>query len=88
VIASSATSVRTRARDRATVSGQITNRSEAPQDGLEVYAYALSGDRIVAAGATLLESLGAGATQAVQVPLVGSPGLSAVHLETPPTNLR
>ena len=87
-IASSVTSVRSRGRDRATVSGRITNRSDAPQDGLEVYAYALSGDRIVAAGATLLESLGSGATQAVKVPLVGNPGSSAVRLETPPTNLR
>ena len=87
-IALSVTSVRSRGRDRATVSGRITNRSDAPQDGLEVYAYALSGDRIVAAGATLLESLGSGATQAVKVPLVGNPGSSAVRLETPPTNLR
>jgi hypothetical protein len=87
-IASSVTSVRSRGRDRATVSGRITNRSEAPQDGLEVYAYALSGDRLVAAGTALLDSLGSGATQVAKVPLVGNPGSSAVHLETPPTNLR
>jgi hypothetical protein len=87
-ITSSLTSVRSRGRDRATVSAQIENRSEAPQDGLAVYAYALSGDRLVAAGTALLGSLGSGATQAVQVPLVGKPGSSAVHLETPPTNLR
>ena len=53
-----------------------------------MYAYALSGDRLVAAGTAPLDSLGSGATQAVQVPLVGQPGSSAVHLETPPTNLR
>jgi hypothetical protein len=87
-ITSSLTSVRSRGRDRATVSAQIENRSEAPQDGLEVYAYALSGDRLVAAGTAPLDSLGSGATQAVQVSLVGKPGSSAVHLETPPTNLR
>jgi hypothetical protein len=87
-ITSSVTSVRSRGRDRAIASGQITNHSEAPQDGFEVYAYALSGDRLVAAGATLLDSLGSGATRVVRIPLVGTPGSSAVHLETPPTNLR
>ena len=87
-IVSSVTSVRSSGRDRTTVSGQIENRSEAPQDGLEVYAYALSGDRLVAAGTAPLDSLDSGATQAVQVPLVGKPGSSAVHLEIPPTNLR
>ena len=87
-IASSVTSVRSRGLDRTTVSGQIENHSEAPQDGLEVYAYALSGDRLVAAGTALVESLGAGAKQAVQIALLGSPGPSAVRLETPPTNVR
>jgi len=87
-IASSVTSVRSRSRDRAIVSGQITNRSEAPQDGLEVYAYALSGDRLVAAGTALLESVGAGAKQAVQIAVLGNPGSATVHLETPPTTLR
>ena len=87
-ITPSLTSLRSRGRDRATVGAQIENRSEAPQDGLEVYAYALSGDRLVAAGTAPLDSLDSGATQAVQVPLVGKPGSSAVHLEIPPTNLR
>ena len=53
-----------------------------------MYAYALAGDRLVAAGTAPLDSLDSGATQAVQVPLVGKPGSSAVHLEIPPTNLR
>jgi hypothetical protein len=87
-ITSSLTSVRSRGRDRLTLGALIENRSEAPQDGLEVYAYALSGDGLVAAGTAPLNSLGSGATQAVQVRLVGKPGSSAVHLETPPTNLR
>jgi hypothetical protein len=87
-IASSVTAVRSREHDRATVSGQIDNHSEAPQDGLEVYAYALSGDRLVAAGNALLESVGAGAKQAVQISVLGNPGSAAVHLETPPTTLR
>ena len=82
------TSVRSRGHDRATVSGQIDNHSEAPQDGLEVYAYALSGDRLVAAGTALLESVGAGAKQAVQIAVLGNPGSTAMHLETPPTNVR
>src|SRR5262249_11383222 len=87
-IAPSVTSGRSRGRDRAIVSGQVTNNSETPQDGFEVYAYALSGERLVAAGAALLDSLGSGATRVVKIPLVGNPGSSAVHLETPPTNLR
>jgi hypothetical protein len=53
-----------------------------------VYAYALSGDRLLAAGTAPLESLGAGAKQAVRIALLGSPGSTAVHLESPPTNLR
>jgi hypothetical protein len=87
-IALSVTAVRSLGRGRAAVNGVIENHSEAPQDGLEVYAYALSGDRLLAAGTAPLESLGAGAKQAVRIALLGSPGSTAVHLESPPTNLR
>jgi len=87
-IASSVTSVRSRGRGRSILAVQVTNRSEVPQDDLEVYAYALSGDRLVAGGTALLGSLGAGAREAVQIPLVGKPAASTVRLETPPTNLR
>jgi hypothetical protein len=87
-IASSVTSVRSRGRGLALLTATIANRSDVGQAGLEAYAYALSGERLVAAGAASIDSLGPGAKRRVQIPLVGDPGASSVHLETPPTNLR
>lgn len=87
-IVPSVTSVRSSGGDRATAEALVRNRSGVSQDGLEVYAYALSGDRLIAAGAAPLESLEAEAKKSVQIPLIGDPGSAAVHLVIPPTNLR
>jgi hypothetical protein len=86
-IASSVTSVG-RAGQRGTAAGQITNRSGVSQTGLQVYAYALSGPRLVAAGTASVGALDSGAQTAVRIPLLGDPGASALQLQTPPTNLR
>lgn len=87
-IASSVTAVSPRGHARALASAQIANRSDISQAELEVYAYAISGDSLVAAGTATVENLRSGAKRAVQIPLLGSPGSSAVQLQTPPTNLR
>jgi hypothetical protein len=87
-IASSVTSVSPRGHGRAVASAQIANRSDISQAEVEVYAYAISGDRLVAAGTAVVESLGSGAKRAVQIPLLGNPGSGVVQLQTPPTNLR
>jgi hypothetical protein len=86
-IASSVTSV-ARAGQHATAAGQITNRSGVSQTGLQVYAYALSGQRLVAAGTANVGTLDSGAQTGVRIPLLGDPGASALQLQTPPTNLR
>ncbi|HWX52691.1 MAG TPA: hypothetical protein VNY34_05325 [Solirubrobacteraceae bacterium] len=86
-IASSVTSVG-RAGQRAIAAGHITNRSSVSQTGLQVYAYALSGQRLVAAGTATVSTLVSGTQAAVQIPLVGDPGSSALQLQIPPTNLR
>jgi hypothetical protein len=86
-IGSSVTSVG-RAGRRAIAAGQIANRSGVSQTGLQVYAYALSGQRLVAAGTASVSTLDPRAQTAVQIPLLGDPGSSALQLQIPPTNLR
>jgi hypothetical protein len=87
-IVSSVTSVRPSRSDHAIVTAVVTNRSRVSQDGLEVYAYALSGDRLIAAGAAPLDSLDGEAKKSLQIPLLGDPGAGAVHLVIPPTNFQ
>ena len=86
-IASSLTGVR-RGRNRSVASVRLTNDSAASQHGLQVYAYALSGQRLVAAGTAPLASLGSGATKTLRIPLLGDPGKSTVQVQIPPTNRR
>jgi hypothetical protein len=87
-IASSVTALSAQGRAAAALGAEISNRSGVPQDALQSYAYALAGERLVAAGTAPLGSLGSGAVKALQLKLLGNPGSSAVHVETPPTNLR
>lgn len=87
-ISASLVSVRVRGRDSATAVARVTNHSGVAQSGLELYAHALAGERLVAAGAAPLESVGSGASKTVQISLVGSPGAHALQLDIPPTNLR
>lgn len=88
VIASSVTSAHANGRRGAVVSAIVTNRSDVAQGGLEVYAYALSGERLVAAGTAGVASLEPGAKTALRIPVLGSAQSRFVHLEIPPTNLR
>jgi hypothetical protein len=87
-IASSLTSVGRHGGGRASAVAEIGNSSGVSQPELEVYAYALAGDRLVAAGSASLRSLESGARRTLQIPLLGDPGSSAVQLQAPPTNLR
>ncbi|HEV2981587.1 MAG TPA: hypothetical protein VGX51_09160 [Solirubrobacteraceae bacterium] len=87
-IASSVTSKRRRGDGATLLDLQLVNRSSVGQTGLELYAYALSGDRLTAAGAASVGSLGSQAKRPAQVLLLGEPGASAVRLDIPPTNLQ
>jgi hypothetical protein len=87
-IASVVASTRPLGAGRVLVSAQVTNRSGISQSALEVYAYALAGERLIAAGAGSVENLAANAKQPVQIRMIGSPPAGAVRLETPPTNLQ
>jgi hypothetical protein len=87
-IAASVTSTRARGRGGTLLDVALVNRSGVGQAGLELYAYAVSGDRLTAAGATTVSSLGAESKRVAQVPLLGQPGGSAVRVDVPPTNLR
>ena len=87
-ISLSATAVRTQGRAASTVGAQIRNRSGVPQDELQAYAYAISRGRLIAAGTAPLGGLGPKAAKALRLRLIGNPGSSPVHIETPPTNLR
>lgn len=87
-IASSVISVRPQTRGHTIASVVVANRSDLTQDELEVYAYALSGGRLVAAGAASLGSLSSGTKRTTQIPLLGEPGPAVVKLDVPPTNLR
>lgn len=65
----------------------VHNTSEVPQYGLPVYAVARRGARYVAAGRATVD-LGAGASIALSVPLIGAARGAAVHLQALPTIYR
>jgi hypothetical protein len=87
-IVASATAVRRKGSGRAVLDALVANHSDVAQSGLQVYAYAFAGDRLVAAGSRSVSSLGSGAKRAVQIALAGDPGSSRVQLQAPPANLR
>jgi hypothetical protein len=63
----------------------LHNLSTIPQYQLQVYAYALSGDRYVAAGNLTVPHLGSQARQTSQVALLGRVNHSRLQLEALPT---
>ena len=87
-IAASTTSVRAHGRASATATARVTNRSGVDQSGLQVYAYALSGGRLAAAGTGTVADLAGGAAKTVQIALVGNPGSTPLNVVAPATNLR
>jgi hypothetical protein len=76
---------RTIVRDSLAV--KLQNTSGVPQYELQVYAYARQGGRYVAAGSLTVANLGAGATDRLRLPLVGS-ATSQLHVEAIPTILQ
>jgi hypothetical protein len=69
----------------ATVTAKVTNTSDVPQYGLQLYAVAQRGGRLRAAGTALVEHIGPGHTKTVHVPLVGRAGAGPITVEAPPT---
>jgi hypothetical protein len=69
------------------LSVKLQNSSGVPQYELQVYAYAQQGGRYVAAGSGTVADLGAGATDRLRLPLVGS-STSQLHVEAIPTILQ
>ena len=80
-VASPARSLTPGARLRITV----TNRSAVPQIQLPVYAVARTGRGYVAAGTTVIASLGAGQSTTTELELVGRAGRAPLQLEALPT---
>lgn len=68
-----------------TVVAEIRNRSDVPQYGLEIYAVARRGGRVVAAGRVPLAHLGSNARATASVPLIGDPRGARIRLSTSPT---
>jgi hypothetical protein len=70
---------------RSTVAVDVRNRSDVPQYGLELYAVARRGGRLVAAGRVPLAHLGSHDRATADVPLVGDARGARVLLSTSPT---
>lgn len=67
---------------------RLDNTSSVPQYQLQLYAYGLRGGRVVAAGNTTLTDLGAGSTQRVRLPLLGTIDGARLRVEVVPTILQ
>lgn len=70
---------------RKTVAVDVRNRSDVPQYGLEIYAVARRGGRLVAAGRVPLSHLGSDDRATASVPLVGDARGAQILLSTSPT---
>jgi hypothetical protein len=68
--------------------GEIVNRSSITQAELVVYAVALRGGRIVAAGRALLPQAAANASTHFQVFFIGEPRGASLRVSAPPTTFR
>jgi len=68
--------------------GDIVNRSPIAQSELVVYAVALRGGRIVAAGRALLPQVPASSTTRFQVFFIGEPRGGSLRVSAPPTTFR
>lgn len=67
---------------------KLDNPTSVPQYQLQVYAFARSGDRYVAAGNQTVTDLGAGSQQKLTLPLVGQPDGGRIQLDVVPTILQ
>jgi hypothetical protein len=67
------------------VEGMVANRSTVAQSELVLYAVALRGTAIVAAGRALLPQLGSSASLRFQAYLVGSPSGARLQVAAPPS---
>lgn len=72
-------------RDARAVRVALVNDSGVPQYGLQVYAVARAGDRVVAAGAGTLRHLGSHGHASTRVALVGIPSRHTVRVHAPAT---
>lgn len=70
---------------RSAVRVALDNRSNVPQYGLQVYAVARDGGRVVAAGKATVRHLATRGRARAQVPLVGTPGERPVRVHALPT---
>jgi hypothetical protein len=70
------------------VSVRLHNPSSVPQYHLQVYAVAQRGGRYLAAGQAAVEHLSGGASQTLQLSLVGNPVGAQVAVAAPPTIFR
>jgi hypothetical protein len=66
---------------------RLRNLSSVPQYQLQVYAVARSGGRYLAAGSLTVPHLGSQSVRTVKVPVVGTPGTSALTVQALPTIL-
>lgn len=67
---------------------KVVNTSGVPQLQLPVYAVAQRGDRLVAAGETTIEELGAGATAPITLTMIGGGGSRQLAVAAAPTIFR
>jgi hypothetical protein len=70
---------------RSAVTATVRNGSGVPQYGLDVYAVAQRSGRYVAAGRTVIPTLGSGHSTTVSVPLDGSARGASIELHVSPT---
>jgi len=67
--------------------GSVRNGSAVPQRELVVFAVALSGARVLAAGRAVVPELGASASMRFQAYLVGEPAGARLQVSAPPSTL-
>jgi hypothetical protein len=69
------------------IGGTVTNGSSAPQTQLAIYAVALSGGQVVAAGQSALPTLGGHASAPFQVTVVGKPKGATTAVTVAPAHI-
>jgi hypothetical protein len=68
--------------------GKVTNRSAVLQRMLFIYAVAIKGDKVVAAGRGAIEALKPGKTKKYSIFFIGNPRGARIELSAPPTVLK
>ncbi len=70
---------------QATMTGTVTNRSQVAQQNLVVYAVAVRGSKVVAAGRAVLPEVRPSASVSFQIYFVGDPRGAKLETSVPPT---